>query len=180
MRTYIFGTMRTYTFEEIKNKLPPGEWQDEPDKAIWDDIETGYSCMIVRHKPFGRLCGYVGVEPSHPFYRRNYLEVGYGLSFSDFSDDKPEDMCAISYEGGTPHLWWLGFSDNSLNTVSENEGYDNFELVKEQVELLAIAFQNRELGLSPGDRYGKKLEKFEEEDEDTDHPGFSAEMFGFI
>lgn len=48
-----------------------GPWRYEPDKVTWVDESTGLDCMIIRN-PLGTLCGYVGVPPSHPYYKINY------------------------------------------------------------------------------------------------------------
>lgn len=81
---------------------PSGEWDREPDKMQWTDEATGLPCLIVRG-PVGGLCGYVGVGPSHPWFRLDYshgcpercgkeycehtpssrLDVHGGVTFSD-------------------------------------------------------------------------------------------------
>src|SRR4051794_33398699 len=54
-----------------KGTWPRGPWTEEPDKKQWRDAETGFACLVVRN-PGGALCGYVGVEPSHPLYGVDY------------------------------------------------------------------------------------------------------------
>jgi hypothetical protein len=62
-----------------KSQWGEGPWQQEPDKAIWQDKETGLTCMMVRG-PFGGLCGYVGVPPWHPLFGRGYGECPVGCA----------------------------------------------------------------------------------------------------
>jgi hypothetical protein len=56
-----------------KAEWGPGPWQDEPDKAQWQDEETGLPCMILRNHS-GALCGYVGVDSTHPWFGKGYSD----------------------------------------------------------------------------------------------------------
>lgn len=80
----------------MKNELPPGPWQNEPDQLQWRDDRTGLNCLILRNH-FGALCGYVGVPAGHQMFGKTHHDVDAhahgGLTFSD-SD-------------GTE--WWFGF-----------------------------------------------------------------------
>jgi hypothetical protein len=59
--------------EELpKNRWGEGPWQNEPDRLEWTDQETGLHCLIIRTNISGSLCGYVGVEPSHPAHGLDY------------------------------------------------------------------------------------------------------------
>ena len=58
--------------KEIKNKLPKGVWQEEPDYQHWVDEETKLDCLIVRQPSGGHLCGYIGVSKDHPLYGIEY------------------------------------------------------------------------------------------------------------
>ena len=62
--------------EQTKDKSgwPAGPWQSEPDKMQFPDPETKLPCLVVRG-PFGALCGYVGIPPSHPLHGRSYSDV---------------------------------------------------------------------------------------------------------
>lgn len=56
-----------------KKDWGPGPWQREPDELRWTDKATGLRCIIVRNMDVtGSLCGYVGVEPTHPAYELAY------------------------------------------------------------------------------------------------------------
>jgi len=50
-----------------------GEWDDEPHEESF--VHAELPCMIRRNSAIGHLCGYVGVPPSHPFYRKGYDEL---------------------------------------------------------------------------------------------------------
>ena len=47
--------------------IPPGPWDNEPDKIQWVDETTGLDCLMVRNW-WGSWCGYVGVPEGHPLY----------------------------------------------------------------------------------------------------------------
>jgi len=86
---------------------PSGEWDNEPDKIVWLDNDTGYPCMIVRSPVTGSLCGYVGInshQPRHPDFQKHYetlsdIDVHGGLTFSNWRDERFEDKS----------IWWFGF-----------------------------------------------------------------------
>lgn len=108
-----------------KSRFPDGPWQTEPDKVHWIDPETGYDCLIHRG-PLGALCGYVAVEPDHPFYgrqydevysvdkegNRTYLDVHGSLTYSDFcmeTEDETTGVCHVPQPGRPEKVWWFGF-----------------------------------------------------------------------
>lgn len=65
--------METIEYRTVdKSGWDRGQWDNEPDKKQWVDEETGLPCLIVRSHGTGALCGYVGVDKSHPAYRLNY------------------------------------------------------------------------------------------------------------
>ena len=124
-----------------REKWPKGEWDNEPDELEWE--HKGLKCAIFRNS-FGGLCGYVGVDRTHPYWEKEYsdlqdISVHGGLTFSSWIDEKKE-------------LYYLGFDcchfgdvspydkvmDPSL--VSSNDpgrSYKNMEYVKNEVEGLA-------------------------------------------
>lgn len=107
-----------------KGEFPIGSWTDEPDKVQWTDKKTGLACVIKRG-PMGVWCGYVGVGPANPYYKRDYMESGDavgvdaelcinvhgGLTFAgECSEGDPEHaICHIPVQGATDHVWWFGF-----------------------------------------------------------------------
>src|SRR5262252_7143826 len=111
--------MKTLDYHTIdKSDWGPGPWQDEPDKRQWADEATGYPCLIVR-APLGHLCGYGGVPPGHPCYRRDYgddhlggADVHGGLTFAGpCMKGVPQDhaVCHCPDPGESDDVWWLGF-----------------------------------------------------------------------
>lgn len=107
--------MKTYTFPERHPNLS-GPWDNEPDKAQWIDEATGLDCLMVRN-PFGALCGYVGVQPGHPWHGQDYtvlpdVDVHGGLTFADSCQEGAEDgpgICHVPEPGRPANVWWLGF-----------------------------------------------------------------------
>ena len=112
---------------EDKATWGPGEWQDEPDKAVWVDEDTGLDCMLVRSR-LGNLCGYVGVPEGHPFHGTHYskclehgdacedryehLSVHGGLTYAAGcaeTDDPSKHVCHIPQAGRPTNVWWFGF-----------------------------------------------------------------------
>jgi len=98
----------TTTDTNLKATLPPGPWQDEPDKALWNDETTGLHCLIIRH-PSGHLCGYVGIDTAHPWHGDAYndhyeITVHGGLTYADSRDDD--------------EIWWFGFDCAHLGDLT--------------------------------------------------------------
>lgn len=55
------------TWDVVQTLRP---WENEPNEVFFTHL--GLPCCIVRHVSFGHLCGYVGVDPGHPFHGLNY------------------------------------------------------------------------------------------------------------
>lgn len=95
----------------------PGPWDGEPDKVQWKDEATGLPCLAKRHPESGHWCGYVGVDPSHPWHGKSYSDLpGYpevhgGLTYADDCQEGPPEttVCHIPEPGEPEHLWWFGF-----------------------------------------------------------------------
>lgn len=128
---------KEWRFQDVKDKLIDGPWQNEPDKAQWMDEETGLPCLIVRQGHSGHLCGYVGVPEGHPLYKVGYwdcpakcgkekyadggdncthdhpdslVDVHGGLTFASLcQEDKDRGVCHTPGPGEPEHVWWFGF-----------------------------------------------------------------------
>jgi hypothetical protein len=95
----------------------PGPWDGEPDKVSWTDEATGMPCIAVRGNPLhGSWCGYVAVNPGHPYHGLDYSEVDVavhgGLTYSApcFEDEAVERaVCHVPEPGQPGDVWWLGF-----------------------------------------------------------------------
>ena len=73
-------------------------------------------------------CGYVGVDSSHPWYRKTYVDL-YGVS-----DD--EITFADKREGSD--LWWVGIDFGHCHHIDSGLDWD-LNHAKTQVEILAVA-----------------------------------------
>jgi len=143
--------------EHERAELGPGPWQDEPDKVQWIDRETGLNCLIKRN-PIGALCGYVGVEATHPLHGVNYgdmddIEVHGGLTYSSACDgDEQTGICHVPVQG-RGEVWWFGFdcahafdlapSRRLRNWLSKDDIYRDINYVKSEVEKLALQLKAR-------------------------------------
>lgn len=94
-----------------------GPWDGEPDKIAWTDPDTGLPCMMVRG-PLGSWCGYVAVEPGHPWHGRDFDAVGVdvqphgGLTYAKSCREELPVQRAVRHvpEPGRPaDVWWFGF-----------------------------------------------------------------------
>src|SRR6266404_3071197 len=96
-------------------RWPAGSWDDEPDKAQWQDEATGMACVAKRVPGLGHWCGYVGVTPDHPLHGKEYddadVAVHGGLTFAaGCQEGQPaQTVCHVPDDGEPEHLWWFGF-----------------------------------------------------------------------
>ena len=96
-----------------KSAWGDGPWQHEPDK-IQLDLVHGFPALIKRN-PSGALCGYVGVERTHPAYGKHYdnvdVDIHGGLTFAAACShgDEATSICHVPAPGTTDDIWWLGF-----------------------------------------------------------------------
>jgi hypothetical protein len=78
-------------------------WEDEED--LYEYVEYGIHCMIVRHPHMGALCGYIGIPKGHPWYLKGYDDIDArvhgGLTFSGES--------IREYSKFPTNAWWIGF-----------------------------------------------------------------------
>lgn len=127
----------------IPERRPYGEgpWRDEPDRVAWRDVQTGYSCLILRQRN-GALAGFVGVGPSHPLwgFERDAIPTALGISAHDginyaalCDPTRPSHLqiCHVHHtterqhqasisnrpdmaDGGSVDAWWFGFACDSV------------------------------------------------------------------
>ena len=97
-----------------KSDWSDGLWKAEPDRRQWLDEESGYPCLILRN-PIGVLCGYVGVQPSHPAYGKHFhvvdvdLRVHGGVTFACNGSHVPGGVYHEVELGESDDVYWLGF-----------------------------------------------------------------------
>lgn len=128
-----------------KSTWPQGPWHDEPDRLQWQ--HAGYACLIVRVPHSGHLCGYVGVDSSHPYFGKEYgecnVDVHGGLTYSDKCQGS---ICHIPEPGMPDEVWWLGFDCAHLGDacpcydyrrIGPMDHYRSVEYVKRETESLA-------------------------------------------
>lgn len=117
-------TTAGYTAKNNRTKLKfrHGVWTDEEDFMFWIDNYSGLPCMIIRNQSLGNLCGYVGVNKSHPFYGQSYDYVEKqtnntahgGLTFANrFKLQRFMRLLTAEMDSKDIHkiinYWWLGF-----------------------------------------------------------------------
>lgn len=110
--------MKTIEYRDIVDRTgwESGPWDTEPDKAQWQDPDTGMPCLAVRNGQ-GIWCGYVGVTEGHPFFgvdcddEKIDVRVHGGLNFSDAcsQNDKEYGICHRPDPGEPDRVWWFGF-----------------------------------------------------------------------
>jgi hypothetical protein len=89
---------------------PPGPWDGEPDRFEWYDEATQMPCLAKRNH-LGAWCGYVAVNPDHPWHRKDYTEVDSvdvhgGLTYASLCAGA---ICHVPRPGEPDDVWWFGF-----------------------------------------------------------------------
>lgn len=108
-------------FDQFKDKRSwgPGPWQNEPDRLEWR--YKGFPLLMARNiEVTGSWCGYVGIPPKHPFYKKNYNDINGvtphgGLTYSDKCQGH---ICNVPQAGESDQVWWLGFDCSHFMDVS--------------------------------------------------------------
>lgn len=135
--------------DQTRLKLPKGDWTDEPDRFNWRT--HGLDCMIVRNERSFHLCGYVGLPPTHKYYRKDHNDIDVSVHGGlTYGQDCGGAVCHIPQKGEPDELYWVGFdcahySDLSpiyliadMNCVTaEHARYRDFKWVKIETESLA-------------------------------------------
>jgi hypothetical protein len=95
-----------------RSAWPAGPWDAEPDRIEWR-TEAGFVGIILRQGCTGHLCGYVGVEPGHPWHGKSFgdgvidtVDVHGGVTYGEACEG---NVCHVPAPGEPEHLWWLGF-----------------------------------------------------------------------
>jgi hypothetical protein len=125
-----------------------GEWVEEPDLVKFS--HNGYECMVYRviqREPLcqieayfgGHFCGYVRIPVDHPYYLKEYEDMGischFGISFGEVCE---------------PH--WIGFDCGhsgdlipSMEKMKKERGYQDMFPIPEQFKdrpLLSHTYRN--------------------------------------
>ena len=87
-----------------------GAWTSEPNMMIWTNEETSLTCIILRSRITGALCGYVGVNKGHLCFGVHYddlcIDIHGGLTFSGHRTNY-DNYTEIDL--GLDEVWWIGF-----------------------------------------------------------------------
>lgn len=74
-----------------------------PELVLAEGVHAGFEWLVI-HNNMGTRCGYVKVEPGHPWHGKGYdgveADVHGGLTFAEADVD-----CGKGDDNG----WWLGF-----------------------------------------------------------------------
>lgn len=115
-------------------------WLNEPDRLLWKDPDTGLWCFIRRHESLMHLCGYVVLDPEHPWNEiepyKHPVEVHGGPTFFG-----PLDETEISAN-------WIGFDcahagdfSPGMSKFWPDDEYRTIDYVKGECSLLAKQIQ---------------------------------------
>lgn len=142
-------------------KWAAGPWDPEPDRIEWT-TDAGFTGIILRqsarheHYAPGHLCGYVGVEPGHPWHGLDcstapaeaHEACHWGITFGRECEG---EVCHVPAPGQPEHLWWLGFDAAHCDDMSPRDAtlyaprltdhttYRTVEYMRREVERLAAA-----------------------------------------
>lgn len=96
-------TKKDKTLDLRRETWGRGEWDDEPDICEW---EYKGLTLRIRRNELGNLCGYVGVNDTHPYFsldmddkRLDHIGVHGGITFGGLHGD----------EIAKTDLWFIGF-----------------------------------------------------------------------
>lgn len=112
--------------------------------------------MIIRSVISGSWCGYVGVPPGHPAFKKGYddveVNVHGGLTYAAHC---ASHICHVPKPGEPDNVWWLGFDcahagDGvpAINGILKKEnfysrGYKDIEYVTHETKDLAEQLANQ-------------------------------------
>lgn len=111
-----------------KSKWGNGPWQNEPDRIEWE--KHGMPCLMLR-TDMGNWCGYVAVNPGHPWHSKGYTsctapEICEKQKADGYCDHTPEHIldvhggityanqcaghiCHVPKPGKPDNVFWFGF-----------------------------------------------------------------------
>jgi len=100
-------------------------WNNRDKKVSWTAPVTDLPCIVTRGD-LGNLCGYVGVEPDHPWHGKSYLDISSeitvhgGVTYSapcQEGYDPSIGVCHTPEKGKTDDVWWFGFDCAHANDL---------------------------------------------------------------
>lgn len=136
---------------ELRSRIVTGPWTHEPDRVEWR--AHGFPCLIVRQPSSGHLCGYVGVEPGHPWHGVGFDSYDTAVEYPSvhggitYSAECHGNVCHVARPGEPEHVFWQGFDarhawdlsprDLTDGWSSHDQTYRTVEYMVEQCEQLA-------------------------------------------
>lgn len=126
--------MRPEDFSVNKSEWQPGPWQEEPDRVDFE--HAGFHCLILRNASGGHLCGYVGVQPGHPWHGEDFSAGSIDGEWPDvhggitYSEECAGNICHTPKPGEPEHLFWQGFDCAHLGDLSPGHMRNAAELAK--------------------------------------------------
>lgn len=138
-----------------KSEWGDGPWQSEPDRLEWRYAGTPRFPLLIVRGPSGALCGYVGVQPGHPWHGKDVsdiddISVHGGATYARGCDEEGH-ICHVPRPGESPDVWWIGFDcahagdlspkynefNRRLRLHGVGEVYRDLAYVRAEVESLA-------------------------------------------
>ena len=125
-------------------------WTIEPNYRKWVDQDTGLHCVIVRHRDFLTLNGYVRVPRDHPLFDERYERVGANVHGGLTFEGRPR-----RFNGGYLRGYWFGFDtchyedfvpafiDKKISVSDTIYNYRDWNYVK--AEVISLASQLKEI-----------------------------------
>jgi hypothetical protein len=107
---------------------PRGPWDSEPDRVDWK-TKAGLHAIALRQPSSGGWCGYVGVEPGHPYYPGGSHASGEGCTFEGlhsectYAGHCAGHVCHVPEPGEPDVLFWYGF--DYLHYMDAAPGHDD-------------------------------------------------------
>ena len=115
----------------------------------------GYKCACVFNAG-GFRCGYVAVDNTHPYYKKNYTDGGpdnimchWGLTYSG----NGSHFCAENDE-----LWWFGFDCGHFEDGVDYETAKKYSIISDKEYLIG-----REFSVALNEESSIKTQEFVEE-----------------
>lgn len=119
----------------------------------------GYKCACVFNAG-GYRCGYVAIDESHPYYKKDYSDEGpneimchWGLTYSGYGKHFCED---------NDNLWWFGFDCGHYCDGTDYETAKKYGIITDTEYLIGKEF-SAELSDSLDENIFVKTQEFVEE-----------------
>ena len=136
------------SYKVDRSRFGRGPWDHEPEDRIEWRGEHGRPCLMVR-SPMGAWCGYVAVEPGHPWHGKAHTELPEVEAHGGLSYHGPcvegGAICHVPADGEPDDVWWLGFDcahswdvvPSMAGFASADSSYRDITEVRYEVERLA-------------------------------------------